>query len=681
MMRPEKMKRVGVTVLQRDIDEVLKFLGRAGILEFAWSDMPPRKKSPEELAETRRITENLDKIRGAAAWLGVELPEDPAENSEKAGLAAEKALEPAVEAVDALQNSEYKANLEKERLVDRLKNLTGLENFDVPLAKINNLSFLSLKIGRLEHEKLEVLQQNMGERAIVMKLGGDDVLIASSRRDRFMLEDELRRGNWSPLPVDENSGGQTAGAAIELEARLGEIDKELDAFAVEKKHFIEIYGALLQNLYASYLLSQIIDDIKGRLVATQCAFVLSGWLPARELRPFIVALANITGGRTACRAFDPWEVDKVRDGTEKIPVSLRHGAFARAFEPLVLSYGAPLYGSIDPTPIVAVFFTLLFCIMFGDVGQGLCFLLLGILASNRKIKAFDSYRNFAGPLKIIGVAAMVTGLLYGSVFSNEELLEEPTRIVTGALEQTGFGHFFGITETEKILRLMPEQGGSVTKLFYFFGFTLAIGFLLNSLGLVFSIIGHFSMRRYKEAFLSKNGIAGMVFFWYAVSIAVRAIVLGSGANGAFVFAWYDCAVLLFSLLAIAAGPFVWALCVRDKKIFEEGLFACFMEGIVQILETASGYFSNSVSFLRVGAFALSHAILSFIIFSMANMIGTVPLGSLWSLIIIIFGNALIIVLEGMIVAIQIVRLEYYEFFSKFWTQTGNKYSPFKFRKR
>jgi V/A-type H+-transporting ATPase subunit I len=687
MIRPEKMKFLEITVLQRDIDEVLKFLGRDGILQFFYTDKPTRKKSSEERDETHQIAESLEKIRNVAAYLEVELEDEPGETSEKATIADKKALEAVFDPVSTLQKREYDARLERERLVDRLKNLSGLENFDLSPGDINNLSFLNLKIGRLDSEKLQTLQQNMGERAVVMKLGAEEVLIASSRRDRFMLESELRDGNWLPLNIDEGgsesgSGSEapadgSTGAVRELQARLGELEGELDAFTAEKKHFTAIYRALLQNLYASWLLSEIIDNIKGRLVSTQCAFMLSGWIPLRALRPFIASLANLTGGRTACRSFDPWEVEEVRDGKEQIPVSLRHGAFARAFQPLVLSYGAPAYGSIDPTPIVAVFFALLFGIMFGDVGQGLCLFLAGLLASNKKIKFFENYRHFAGPLKIIGIMAMFTGILYGSVFSNEALLAEPTRIVTHALSQTDFGRFFHITGREKIIELMPERGGDVAKLFYFFGFTLAVGFILNSTGLVLNIINHFSMRRYKEAFLSKNGIAGVIFFWYAVSIAVRAIVQGGGFN----FMRFDAIVLLLSVLAIAAGPFIWAIFSKDKKPLEEGLFTCVMEGIVEVLETVSSYFSNSVSFLRVGAFALSHAILSFIVFSMANMIATVPLGTLWSIAIIIFGNTLIIVLEGMIVAIQVIRLEYYEFFGKFWGQSGNKWMPFQFRKK
>jgi V/A-type H+-transporting ATPase subunit I len=108
-----------------------------------------------------------------------------------------------------------------------------------------------------------------------------------------------------------------------------------------------------------------------------------------------------------------------------------------------------------------------------------------------------------------------------------------------------------------------------------------------------------------------------------------------------------------------------------------------MEGFVEVMETASGYISNTVSFLRVGAFALSHAVLSYIVFRFTEELvnsGGGPIGSVSGLLVLIFGNLVIIVLEGMIVAIQVVRLQYYEFFSKFFTETGVEFAPFRFRK-
>ncbi|MDR2864749.1 MAG: V-type ATP synthase subunit I [Spirochaetaceae bacterium] len=694
MMRPERMKQLEITVLQRDVDDILKFLGSSGSLQFSYHDkVSARKKSDTEIAESKKYADALEKIKNTAIYLGIELPDEPSETTEKVGDEEDGSLDIVYKTVSALQNEEYTANLEKDRISDRLKALSGFEKLNIPLGDIDKLAFLNLKIGRLENAKQEELRQTMGDRAFVYSLEDNGVLVASARKDRFALEAELRKENWSPLEIPDdknaslinndgtrgNSESQSTTPAEnlnELYGRSRELEKELVFFAEKKIHYAKNYGTLLQNLYKSYLMARIIDDIKSRLVSTESAFVLSGWIPARQLKAFVSDIDRISGGRIGCTSFDPWELESVRSGKEKIPVRLKHGAFARAFEPLVFSYGAPLYGSIDPTAITALFFTLLFAIMFGDLGQGFSLFLIGLLIGNKKIKFFNTYKNFAGPMKIIGIAAMVSGLLYGSVFSNEELLGKPTEALTLWLSQTDFGHFFHIQKSDKILNLMPEKG-SLTKLFYFFGFTLAVGFILNSIGLICNIIDNFSMRRYQRAIFSKNGITGVIFFWYAVSIAIRAVIQG----GDFHVRPYDFVILIGTILIIAGSPFIWALCKKDKKIFEDGIFNCFMEGVVQIIETASGYFSNSVSFLRVGAFALSHTILSFIIFEMADKVGGVVLGSLWSAIIIIFGNCIIIVLEGMIVAIQVVRLEYYEFFSKFFTETGAKFKPFSFRKR
>ena len=114
----------------------------------------------------------------------------------------------------------------------------------------------------------------------------------------------------------------------------------------------------------------------------------------------------------------------------------------------------------------------------------------------------------------------------------------------------------------------------------------------------------------------------------------------------------------------------------QTPVFENGFFAAVIEGLVEILEVLSTYISNSVSFLRVGAFALSHAVLSFIVFTMADFCG----GYLsYGIIPAIIGNLVIILLEGLIVSIQIIRLQYYEFFSKFFTDTGREFVPLRFQ--
>jgi V/A-type H+-transporting ATPase subunit I len=381
-------------------------------------------------------------------------------------------------------------------------------------------------------------------------------------------------------------------------------------------------------------------------------------------------LTRITEERIAVRTFNPEEVLEVAEGREKVPVSLKHGAYVKGFESVVFSYGAPLYGTIDPTPFVAVFFSILFGIMFGDLGQGFVLFLLGLLTRKGGPRSFRNFHGYSTPLIAVGIASMVMGLLTGEIFAIEGLLAAPTRAVTGF-----FMGVFGIAgeAPERILRLMPEKG-DVLRLLYFFGFTISVGVVLNSIGLVVNILNLFSLKRYEKALFSKTGLSGLLFFWYAIFIALRCIAGGR-------FAWFDLAGLFIPVAGIFFGPVLWCLISGERPILKEGLMVFIMEGFVEILETLSTYVSNTVSFLRVGAFALSHAVLSFIVFTLSGLVGReAAAGPVLAFVVVVFGNTLIIVLEGMIVAIQVVRLQYYEFFSKFFTETGVAFAPFRFRK-
>jgi V/A-type H+-transporting ATPase subunit I len=189
---------------------------------------------------------------------------------------------------------------------------------------------------------------------------------------------------------------------------------------------------------------------------------------------------------------------------------------------------------------------------------------------------------------------------------------------------------------------------------------------------VINIVNYLRRRDWEKALLNKTGLAGAVFFWYVMFVAVR-VVLGGKLSGIdFVFIGLPLLALFFR------GPIV-RLAEGHRPVLKEGVFAFVMEGIVEILESAIYYVSNSVSFLRVAAFALAHTVLSTIVFLLAGMVGGAPGGIAFKILVILIGNAIIIVLEGLIVTIQVVRLQYYEFFSKFFTETGEEFKPFTLR--
>ena len=253
---------------------------------------------------------------------------------------------------------------------------------------------------------------------------------------------------------------------------------------------------------------------------------------------------------------------------------------------------------------------------------------------------------------------MITGLLYGSFFANDDVLVPASRFITGLI--TG-------RPVDRIISLVGFQ-----KIILFFGVTIGVGAIINSVGLIINLMNTIRMRRWEDAFLSKTGLAGAIFFWYLLSIGVRILLGGS-------FSGIDILVLAVPLGALFFHEPIVRLAEKKRPVLKDGLFSFIMEGIVEILESSIYYISNSVSFLRVAAFALAHTVLSAIVFLLAGMVGGAAGGIVFRILVILIGNSIIIVLEGLIVTIQVVRLQYYEFFSKFFTESGEEFKPFTLR--
>ncbi|MDR2398464.1 MAG: V-type ATP synthase subunit I [Spirochaetaceae bacterium] len=680
MIRPQKMKQIELTVLERDVDRLITFLGRQGVMQFS---LHPEERLPLDAAQTKQkevvrardealyqgIQEQLEKLKSLSVYLGLEIALEPEETSLFPGPAEAALVEEMHRVVTALTAKEHALIQEREHLEVTLNEARAFSDLNTPLSALDQLSYLTLRLGRLDLKEQADLRERLEGRAVIISLGDDRVAAATSRKGRFALDSELKKHAFIPIPVPEGDHQIPPELLSSLERRFGEMIQELHDLEKRKELLRAEYGAQLRALAGSYSMAAIATQLRGKLVVSKNLYVLSGWVPADTLKNLVEELAELTDGRLAVRSFDPDEIGTVKEGKEKVPVLLKHGAFVRSFERIVFSYGAPLYGTIDPTPFVAVFFTILFGIMFGDVGQGFVLLLLGILTGKRGIKALSSFRVYSTPLIAVGCASMVMGLLSGSVFAHEELLVGPTQKV--------LGFFMGLTgqtgePPERILHLMPEAD-NIEKLFYFFGFTLAVGIILTSIGLWVNIINQMALKHYEKALFSKTGIAGVLLFWYALFIAARCLLGGR-------FHRLDCVGLMTPVFFIFFGPIIGRLMAKERPLLPEGLMVFIVEGFVEILETLSTYISNTVSFLRVGAFALSHGVLSFIIFTLSGMVSHVTGGPLFSLIIMLVGNVVIILLEGMIVAIQVVRLQYYEFFSKFFTETGVEFSPFRFRR-
>lgn len=656
MARTTTMRLIELMVLREDIHSVLKYLGELGEFQFQQEFASDSSDSAKRLNPDASVFERLQQVRAA-----LDLP-DLDGYKVSVPLPSDADFESATKIIDSVEDihkKELTAADEEKRAVSAYKEALAFANLKVPYSDLESLSFLTLRIGKIDPEKIDDLRARLGSRGIIVKLGDDDsrILAASSKKARFALDGELKEAGFTELQVPKDFKGIPDEVLLTLERNKTEAAAALKEIQTERRNFAETHKDELYRLLQIYSIGSQIYSVENSLESTEFVYRITGWIPAFLIRKVMKDLDELTQSRAGIREFLPTEVPSVISGQEKVPVQVKHGKIVSNFERMIFSYGSPLYGTIDPTPFVALFFTVLFGIMFGDAGQGLCFLIIGILCCLKKIK-ISGWEKFGGIFCCIGISSTIMGLLTGEFFANETLLRPFALWVTG---------LFG-TPHAPILHMMPSSDpASITRMFAFFGFTISIGFVINSCGLIINIINQFSLRRIGKALFGKTGISGAVFFWYVIIFAVR-VALFKHAPAA-----YDWVIISVSLFLTACSEIFQRLVDGERPILENGLFSAVIGAVVEIIEVISSYLSNTVSFVRVGAFALAHAVLGYIINTFVELAPGAG-----GIAVAILGNAIVVVLEGMIVAIQVVRLQYYEFFSKFFSETGREFKPFSF---
>ena len=653
MAKTAKMRLVELMILKEDIDTVIEFLGKAGNFQLQQGlELNSEFSNPDQ--------EILQQLKEARSFLNVEdIDTDFLQKSEKPTDYDRVLCQKLLSTVDNLRKREIAAGDELKRVEDSYKEAKSFANLKVPYSQLEHLSFLALRIGKIDPENFELLVQSVGNRAVIVPLGEDKskILAATSKKGRFALDTILKEHGFITMEIPSDFKGVPQEVLAGLENQFTDCKKAFARIEEEKRNMARTHRDFLRKFLGAFSLGAQITLIENSLEATDLVYRMTGWIPEKDCHNVMTELDKLSKGRIAIRLYEPDEVPSVRSGAEKVPVKLQHGKLVGAFERMIFSYGSPAYGTIDPTPFVAIFFTMLFGIMFGDAGQGLVFLLAGILMALKIVKV-GNWNKFAPIFMAIGCSSMVMGLLTGEFFATEGALEGISLFLTG---------LFGEPHSPILEMKFWEGENALSIIFGIFGFTMAVGFVINSIGLIINFINKLAVKKIGSAFFGKTGLSGALFFWYVVIFALR---LGFKHHSPTVFDWSFIGVTL--LLSAFGEPLARKL-DGEYPAIENGILSYLIGGVVELIEVLSTYLSNSISFVRVGAFALAHAVLGFII---SKMVSIAPPSM--GIVILVIGNGIVIVLEGMIVAIQVIRLQYYEFFSKFFNETGKEFKPFTF---
>jgi len=234
-----------------------------------------------------------------------------------------------------------------------------------------------------------------------------------------------------------------------------------------------------------------------------------------------------------------------------------------------------------------------------------------------------------------------------------------------------FGSIFGFENIIEAKWLRPVDAMSkvpiIGSLNTVFVYAIGLGMFLILLTMIFHISIAIHKRDVLNTFFDTNALAGFVFYASFVTVVVLAMT-GKSLPGAALACMFG-----IPLLLIALKEPLTHLITKEKPKEKTGVAMFITQTFFELFEVILSYFSNTLSFIRVGAFAVSHASMMSVVLMLANAEHSLSDAN-W--VIVIFGNIFVMGLEGLIVGIQVLRLEYYEMFSRFYDGSGHEFIPF-----
>ena len=409
--------------------------------------------------------------------------------------------------------------------------------------------------------------------------------------------------------------------------RLSAKNDDLDAKKVELENSLQ---KLAQSTDTLRLACDIVDsqiarlEAQKRLICTRSAVILSGWVPERKT----AKIENILAQYECFYEFsDPTEDDDV-------PVQLSNKSLFAPFESIIDMYVLPKYGSFDPTVIMSVFYFIIFGLMLADVVYGLI-LTLGGLWAIKKLDLGKGVKQLVKLFAICGVACTVAGIFFGSYLGD----------LPSALAQAFGGEAFTMP-----LTLIDTLGDPITLIVV----SLAVGLIHMLAGLAIQFYVICRDRSFIFAFFDVGG-------WFIVF---------TGAGLCFLFKTAGLIVLRVGIAVMMIGG----------ALKKKGVFGRIVGGLGAVYGFV-GFASDLISYSRIMALGLTSAIIASVFNILATIALPSPIGFVLFVIVIIFGHVLNLGINIIGTFVHASRLQYIEFFGKFYDEGGRKFSPLTSREK
>ncbi|MFR1833985.1 MAG: V-type ATP synthase subunit I [Lachnospiraceae bacterium] len=636
----EKMKFLSISGPKDDIDRVVdQYLSRYEIhLENALSELKTVRDLRPFTENNPYRTEYQRAADLAAPYLNSSLPDPSADmDADKAALVI-KELDWLVTELNTEKESK-KAELKT--LQDSLNKVLPFVGLDYNIKQILQFKYIKFRFGRISREYYEKFSSFVYDTidTILFTCREDDnyvwllyfvpdrladkvdAIYASMHFERFYLPDEY---TGTPEEACDLLNHQITSLTKEIK----ELEQRIISETENRKSTLLSAYSRLDTFTRNF-------DIRKMAACTKheehTFYILCGWMAEDDAARFQKEIAEDED--TFCIVENDHK--NLLNGP---PTKMKNPKLFKPFEMFIQMYGLPAYNEIDPTILIGITYSFLFGFMFGDVGQGLCLLVGGFLLY--RFKKID----LAAIISCCGFFSTIFGFMFGSIFGFEDIIEplwlRPAKAMTNL-------PFIGMLNTVFIV-------------------AIAIGMGIILLTMILNIINAYKAHEPVESWFDTNGIAGFVFYASLVTTIVL-YMTGRPLPATIILV----VMFLVPLALIFLKEPLTAMVEKKAEKIEGGKGMFIVQGFFEMFEVLLSYFSNTLSFVRVGAFAVSHAAMMEVVLMLAGVESGNPN---WA--VVVLGNVFVCGMEGLIVGIQVLRLEYYELFSRFYHGTGRAFKPY-----
>jgi V/A-type H+-transporting ATPase subunit I len=521
---------------------------------------------------------------------------------------------------------------------DRLRNdrehLLLWSNLDVPIEEIKDTEKTAIRIGiapistyegllaELDDSEVDVALEIVGQTKTELQL-----VVIFLKEDEQAASSILTRYGFSPVSLPVRAGYKPAPTVADqlerIDEELSEMSAQRDDIA-EKSTQLAVHRVKLMSIYdhLTELLRQ--EEIRESFISTDHAFMLEGWVRGKDTEKLKKDLLE-KYEEAEIIVSEPSEDDEP-------PVDLEVRGPANPFQMVTKLYGTPNYREIDPTPLIAPFFAFFFGICITDAGYGLIVALIGYFAAR---KMTGGGRNLLRLMIVAGLATVLVGAVTGGWFGIS-----PDRLPSFL---------------RRIQLIDPQGEGQMT----FLVAILIIGFIQVWVGFFVKMWINIRDRDWGGAFYESTWVVAMLL------IPVAGALASMNAPNFYMFSVVGLIVLCCLGTVLLAGR------GHRNPVLRLGI------GGFELYSRVTGTFGDILSYLRLFALGLATGIIAGVVNTMAGMVWGNPVGKVLAIGILVGGHTFNLLMNSLGGFIHTARLQFVEFFTKFYEGGGEEFQPFK----